>query len=142
MTNITLSLYPLTKIPNDHHLLNFYLSESCKNPNNSQLYCILLSDFERNFQQRVFYPTLYILLPAVASNHNLIYLVCLVLFEFSLIHPSPCYLVIMMALQSSLFEVVKCMILELIHFRIFKVYSKVFTMAKPESLCTFLVQSI
>ena len=46
-------------------------------------------------------------------------------------------LVIMMALQSSLFEVVKCMIIELIYFRIFKVYSKVFTKAKPESLYNY-----
>ena len=43
----------------------------------------------------------------------------------------------MMALQSSLFEVVKCMIIELIHFRIFKVYSKVLTKAKPESLYNY-----
>jgi hypothetical protein len=38
MTNINLPLYPLTKIQNDRHLLNFYLSESCKSLKNSQLY--------------------------------------------------------------------------------------------------------
>ena len=38
ITSIALSIHPLTKTQNDRHLLNFYLSESRKSLNNSQLY--------------------------------------------------------------------------------------------------------
>ena len=36
--NIFIPLHLLTKIQNDHHLLKFYLSGSCKSLNNSKLY--------------------------------------------------------------------------------------------------------
>jgi hypothetical protein len=44
MTKFYLSFHPMTKIQNEHHLLNFYLSASCKSLNNSQLYRFLLLD--------------------------------------------------------------------------------------------------
>ena len=37
ITSIALSIHPLTKTQNDRHLLKFYLSESRKSLNNSQL---------------------------------------------------------------------------------------------------------
>ena len=38
LTNINRSLHSLTKIQNDHDLLDFYISENCKILNDSQLH--------------------------------------------------------------------------------------------------------
>ena len=40
LTFIIIKIHFLAKIQNDHHLLKFDLSESCKSVNNSQLYRI------------------------------------------------------------------------------------------------------
>jgi hypothetical protein len=59
MMNTIIRLHLLTKIQNDHHLLKFYLSESCKSRNNSQMYrfyYIRLWNGDFFLSYRVFYP--------------------------------------------------------------------------------------